>query len=134
MNFNTIIDNIFKTDNLELNTSSRLDAFCLVFSSLKSNGILKKDINSKEIEYIVSKLNLKLHHSYATELLETMVFLELTTLSDLLLDEEKNDKVNAFKNDEEDVLDEEGYMVESPKTGPMYIDLEYDKLLGIKNE
>lgn len=145
MDVYNIIDSVFKSDTNDLKKEERDDAIILLVHRFKSNGFNISQIGINEINYIVNKITLKKKNKLLDDLNRNLIFLDIMDLMRLILDskdielpvkEVANKELNktvVFKNDEQDVLDEEGYM-ESVKTGPTYYDKEYEKLLGINDE
>lgn len=146
MTFQNIVDSVLKETKYKLNNEEKADAFVLLFSSLKRNGFKLKDVGFDETLYITNKLDGEFSKQYLSSLQEQLVFLDIKKIAESILTNEEqvvpaesetiqqNPAVRlVYKNDEHDVLDDEGYM-EAPKKGPMYIDKEYAKLLGIIDE
>jgi len=138
MSFKDIVDLVFKSTTKELNNDERADAFLFLFHTLKTNNFSSKSIGVDEIDYIINKLGIKKKDKLLSNLQYQMIFLDIKEISNLILNIEvkKEDVLKpkvVYVNDEEDVLDQEGYM-DAVKTGPTYRDEAYCKLLGITNE
>jgi hypothetical protein len=139
MAFENTVDIFFKRVKNSLNSESRSDAFVLLFNELSTDGMLLKDFNEKEIVYILNNLNCSIGKEILTNLKKEIVILELKHYANLILtNSSKTINTESTKEvvvlDEDDVLNHEVCSELSPKTGPMYIDEEYCKFLGIVDE
>ena len=139
MTFHDVVDSIFKSPQQRLDGGSRADAFVFLFYKLKKENITTKDIGKDEINYIISKIDNKMSHNVLTSTQNYLIYMDIKRFSELILDDKLEVKKEialekpktVFINDEEDTLDQEGYM-DAPEKGPIFFDIEYAKFLGMK--
>lgn len=149
MNINDIINSFINSLSLESISKDRDGFIILLLHKIKENNFNKQDIGFDEINLIVEVISVKKKNKIMDDLNNKLLYLDIVEFIRLIFNEtEKKEEVKlvikeeikeemqikkVYINDEEDVLDQEGFMTPL-KTGPTYLDKEYAKLLGITDE